>query len=194
MRKKRDIFLDFTSLLDVTLILIFFFVIFSHMEDAENAQKTEDKLAELESALMDAEEREEAAAGLEELLKSELEIVRGEDERGADNLESMLEFAKGGNIKMLLVMDGAKWSIKVSQGDEVLTKITNDEELEARLLQTLKDAGYTSEDTLLCEFIFNGSEAGTASAYRKIQNALTGVKGTFAYLYCSETDLSVGEE
>ena len=34
--KKRDVILDFTSLLDVTLIVIFFFVLFSHLDSEEN--------------------------------------------------------------------------------------------------------------------------------------------------------------
>ena len=41
--KKKDILLDFTSLLDVTLILIFFFVIFSHLDNVQSTAQIEDK-------------------------------------------------------------------------------------------------------------------------------------------------------
>ena len=61
--KKRDVILDFTSLLDVTLIVIFFFVIFSHLDTEDNRAKTEAKVAELETAIEEAEEREAAASG-----------------------------------------------------------------------------------------------------------------------------------
>ena len=37
--KKRDVILDFTSLLDVTLIVIFFFVIFSHLDTEDTGQR-----------------------------------------------------------------------------------------------------------------------------------------------------------
>ncbi len=192
--KRKDIFLDFTSLLDVTLILIFFFVIFSQLEGEENDRLTQDALTKYESATQEAEDREEVAGELLEQLKGELEMVRDEDERGGANLEEMLAFAKGSNVKLMLSMDGANWSVKVMREDKVLARIAKDEDVKVRLIEVLQDAGYQAKDTLLCEFIFDGSEAGTASAYRKISAALEGLKGTFAYFYCSETDLSVGEE
>ena len=39
--KKRNVILDFTSLLDVTLIVIFFFVMFSYLDIKENRVKAE---------------------------------------------------------------------------------------------------------------------------------------------------------
>ena len=56
--KKRDVILDFTSLLDVTLIVIFFFVLFSHLDSQENKARTDAKVQELELEIKEAEDRE----------------------------------------------------------------------------------------------------------------------------------------
>ena len=66
--KKKDILLDFTSLLDVTLILIFFFVIFSHFDNVQSTAQIEDKESKLESQINDAAERESQAHELKEQL------------------------------------------------------------------------------------------------------------------------------
>ena len=71
--KKRDVILDFTSLLDVTLIVIFFFVIFSHLDTEDNRAKTEAKVAELETAIEEAEEREASAEELITQLEKEID-------------------------------------------------------------------------------------------------------------------------
>ncbi len=191
---KKNIFLDFTSLLDVTLIIIFFFVIFSHMEGLENAQKTEDKRKEMEAAIADAADREAIAGELAEQLKSELEMVRDEDERGAANLEELMEFAKSGNIKLILEMKDKNWTLKVSREDRVLVKIERGSDVRGLLTKAMQEAGYAADETLLCEFVFDGSLPGTASAYREIRDAVEYAKNDYKYLYCSETDLSVGEE
>ncbi|MGO5020539.1 hypothetical protein ACTQ32_12145 [Roseburia faecis] len=73
--RKRDIVLDFTSLLDVTLIVIFFFVLFSHLDEQENKARTESKVQELEVAIQEAEDRESEADKLIEQLENEIAIV-----------------------------------------------------------------------------------------------------------------------
>ena len=70
--KKRDVILDFTSLLDVTLIVIFFFVLFSHLDSQENKARTDAKVQELEVAIQEAEDRESEADALAKQLENEI--------------------------------------------------------------------------------------------------------------------------
>lgn len=192
--KKKDILLDFTSLLDVTLILIFFFVIFSHFDNVQNTAQIEDKESKLESQLIDAEERESQAQELIEKLEYEIGIVQDADERAKDNVEEILEFTKGSNLKLILEMQDGKWTLIVSSKSEVISRITANDDVEARLSEALRSAKYTQGDTILCDFVYNGSQAGTVSAYRKITKAMESIQEKYKYLYYSETDLSVGEE
>ena len=192
--RKKDILLDFTSLLDVTLILIFFFVIFSHIDNVQNIAKTEEKEAELESQLSDAVERESQAKDLMEQLEYEIGIVQDADDRAKDNVEEILEFTKGTNLKLILEMENGKWTLIVSGKNEVISRITSSDDVETKLKEALEISKYTIGDTILCDFVYNGSQAGTVSAYRKITKAMESIQEQYKYLYYSETDLAVGEE
>lgn len=192
--KKRDVILDFTSLLDVTLIVIFFFVIFSHLDTEDNRAKTEAKVAELETAIEEAEEREASAEELMAQLEKEIEIVRDSSERQASNIEEMLEYGKSGNIKIILVMEESGWMIRVNCKEAVVAEIDSGADIGAELLKAVQMAGYEEKDTVFCDFVFNGSVAGTAKAYREITKGLDLVKEEYRFLYYSETDLSIGEE
>lgn len=192
--KKKDILLDFTSLLDVTLILIFFFVIFSHLDNAQNIAKTEEKEAELESQLSEAVERESQAKDLMEQLEYEIGIVQDTDDRAKDNVEEILEFTKGTNLKLILEMENGKWTLIVSGKNEVISRITSSDDVAVKLKEALDISKYTTGDTILCDFVYNGSQAGTVSAYRKITKAMEAIQEQYKYLYYSETDLAVGEE
>ena len=192
--KKKDILLDFTSLLDVTLILIFFFVIFSHFDNVQSTAQIEDKESQLQSQINDAAERESQAQELMEQLEYEIGIVQDADDRAKDNVEEILEFTKGTNLKLILEMQDGKWTLVVSSKNEVISRISAGDDVEARLADALKSADYAYGDTILCDFVYNGSQAGTVSAYRKITKAMEAVQEEYKYLYYSETDLSVGEE
>lgn len=192
--KKKDILLDFTSLLDVTLILIFFFVIFSHFDNVQSTAQIEDKESKLESQINDAAERESQAQELKEQLEYEIGIVQDADDRAKDNVEEILEFTKGTNLKLILEMQDGKWTLVVSSKNEVISRIAAGDDVEARLADALESADYAYGDTILCDFVYNGSQAGTVLAYRKITKAMEAIQEEYKYLYYSETDLSVGEE
>ena len=192
--KKKDILLDFTSLLDVTLILIFFFVIFSHFDNAQSTAQLEDKKSQLQSQINDASERESQAQELKEQLEYEIGIVQNADDRAKDNVEEILEFTKGTNLKLILEMQDGKWTLVVSSKNEVISRIAAGDDVEARLADALESSDYAYGDTILCDFVYNGSQAGTVSAYRKITKAMEAIQEEYKYLYYSETDLSVGEE
>lgn len=192
--RKRDIILDFTSLLDVTLIIIFFFVIFSHLDTEENRAKTEAKVAELEMAIEQVEEREANVEQLITQLEKEIAIVRDLSERQASNIEEILKYGKSGNIKIILVMQQNGWIIRINCKETVITEIDSNANIREELLSAIKKAGYEVEDTIFCDFVFDGLLPGTASAYRKITKVLDLVKEKYKFLYYSETDLSIGEE
>lgn len=52
--KKRQIILDFTSLLDVIMIILFFFIIFSNLETDNLKKDLEDKQQQVSAELEEA--------------------------------------------------------------------------------------------------------------------------------------------
>lgn len=199
--KRKDILLDFTPLLDVTMILLFFFLLFStfEMEEAKmqldiQIEAAQEQLAAAEDRMEEANSKYAEADALTEQLKEDLAIVESASGRQASNIEALMEFNRGANIKLILSMteDGA--ILKIFHGEALISTTTPDGDLAGIICSVLKESGYAEQDTVLCEFILDGSEAGTATAYRKIKQNLMYVKGEFNYFYYSETDISMGED
>lgn len=192
--KKREIFLDFTSLLDVTLIVIFFFVIFSHLENVENTQRTDAKVEEMNEAILEAEASEENAEALAAQLQEEIALVQEFNERQASNVSEIIAYARSGNVKLVLVSEGDSWLLRVNCQDETIREIVQGDDIATALRGALEEVGYETEDTIFCDFVFDGTAPGTAAAYRKITGAIEEVQEEYSFLYFSETDLSVGGE
>ena len=192
--KKRDVILDFTSLLDVTLIVIFFFVLFSHLDSQENKARTDAKVQELEVAIQEAEDRESEADALAKQLENEISIVKEYSNRQASNVSEMLEFNRSENIKIILDMNADNWSVRVIKGDLVISTVMGSDNIGIDLKKALVDAGYDNTKTIFCDFVFDGSLPGTASAYRQIKKGIEDVSKEYNYFYSSETDLSIGGE
>ncbi len=191
---RRDIILDFTSLLDVTLIIIFFFVIFSHLDNVEMQKEVDDKVSEMEEAIENAQEQESVAKDLAEQLKEDLAILQGSDDRRAEDLDAIITYNKSGNIKLILTKKADVWILRVNCKEKMIAELDITEGMEEELVKAITTAGCKEEDTVFCDFVFDGSLPGTASAYRRITGALDEVRKTYKHLYYSETDLSVGEE
>ena len=191
--KKRDIFLDFTSLLDVTLIIIFFFVLFSHLESEENKALTEEKTAQLQEQIEIAEAREEEASELISQLTQQIEIVKDSDERQAENMEAMLEFVTGKNLKLVLDLGETERVIRVDKDNKVIAEININGDVTTELLKAMELAGYTKEDTIFCDIVYDGLSNGSNKAYKTIMAALDDVKSTYPNMYYSVTNISNGK-
>ena len=59
--KKRQIILDFTSLLDVIMIILFFFIIFSSLETDNLKKDLEDKQQQVSAELEEAKAKNDKA-------------------------------------------------------------------------------------------------------------------------------------
>ena len=202
---KREIILDFTSLLDVIMIILFFFIIFSHLEteDAkialqaaqqnaiEREEKAEQKLEAADKLFEEAEQKEQQAA--EKLNEAELA-----GERQGENVEGITEFSRNLNIrvKLKMISGSSKWSLLVFKGEQQIVEIPNRDvsSMSQSFLNALSDIGCDKDDTLLCVYVYNAAQAGTASADRDIQKVFDEVKGQYQHFFYSELDTSLFEE
>ena len=191
--KRRDIILDFTSLLDVTLIVIFFFVIFSNLDSQANKAKTDEKVHELEVAVQQAEHREANAKELEDQLQEEINMVKESDARKGADASEIIAFNRSKNIKIVLDIETDSWSARIISNNQLVTSASKNDSFQKELQQALSDAGYTDEDTIFCDFVYDGSKPGSNSAHRSINNGLKAIQKSYKHLYISETDLSIGD-
>ena len=202
---KREIILDFTSLLDVIMIILFFFILFSHLEteDAKTALQTaeqnaiereaqaEQKNEELDKLLEEANQKEQQAT--EKLNEADLA-----GERQGKNVEGITDFSRNLNIrvKLKMISGSSKWNLLVFKGEQQIAEIPkgNVNSMSQSFLKALSDAGCAKDDTLLCVYVYDAAQAGTASADRDIQKVFDEVKEQYKHFFYSELDTSLFEE
>ncbi len=187
---KRDVILDFTSLLDVVMLILFFFVLFSRFETTEMQQQLQAERQELQaeySALSaEAQQKYDAACDY-------LEEVKRSDERAAENLEGIHAFASGKALRVYLNMNVDAWQLDIYCGEKLLSEIPEDtaQKMEAAFLQILSANGYKASDTILCELMYDATEGGTAAAYRETHALFQAVQEAYPHFFAAETDISM---
>ena len=202
---KREIILDFTSLLDVIMIILFFFILFSHFEteDAKIAlqaaeqkatqreEQAEQKLEEADRLLEEAEQKEQQAT--EKLNEADLA-----GKRQGENVDGIIEFSRNLNIRVYLKMkdSGSSWSLLVCKGEQQIVEIPKEKVniMAQTFVNALSDIGCEKDDTLLCVYVYDAAQAGTASADRDVQRVFDAVKGQYQHFFYSELDTSIFEE
>lgn len=203
---KREIILDFTSLLDVIMIILFFFILFSHLETEEakiafqtaqqNAAQREE---EAQQKLEDADKLLEEAGRKEQQAEEKLNEADLAGERQGENVDGIIEFSRNLNIKVKLKMisGSSNWSLLVYKGEQQIAEIPkgNINIMAGAFLNALSDMGCNKDDTLLCVYVYDAAQAGTASADRDIQRMFDEVKGQYKHFFFSELDTSLfGED
>lgn len=196
-RRRRDVVLDFTSLLDVTLIILFYFILFSRMDVEKAQQQAAQRTAEAATVSAEADQRIEQA---ERLLKEAdarkkdaeqaMAALQDADRQSAANVEALLAFGEGNALRLRLYLEGGTWRCTVKRGGTQLAELTRGGDTDALLLDAMRQAGYQPEDTVLCEFIYPAGEAGSRAAYQEIAAGLLAVQKQYPHMYLSETDLS----
>ena len=187
----REIILDFTPLLDVTLIILFYFILFSHMGAAEAQQKADRERADAAAAQTAAAQHMEEAEQLMQQAEFERRLLAEAGGNGAMLEQAVEEYAAGRNIKLLLTMNGKSWTLRVRRGNarDTLAELHSAEDL-SLLTAALRKADYQKDDIILCELIYDADEDGTNQAYQDVRQILEQVREAFPHIYISETDLS----
>ena len=209
---KREIILDFTSLLDVIMIILFFFIIFSHLEteDAklasqaaqqnaiEREEQAEQKLEEADRLLEEADRLLEEAERKEKQATEKLNEADLAGKRQGENVEGIVEFSRNLNIRVYLKMTdgGSSWSLLVCKGEQQIAEIPKEKVniMAQAFVNALSDIGCEKDDTLLCVYVYDAAQAGTASADRDVQRVFDAVKGQYQHFFYSELDTSLFEE
>ncbi len=205
MKNKREIILDFTSLLDVIMLILFFFVMFSQI-GVDNALKyAETKQNEAEQQIADAAAEWEAA---NEALKQAEEQLK-EQQQATALAESIIlnggaDFDKALSFK--LVLDGEKddWFISVKPAndkDKVIGTISdvrnrNVDDITSEFERIILKNEYSKESAFLCDLVYNSDDTGSRMAKNNTDDMLKSFRDDLGYkfLFVSTTDLSEIEE
>ena len=197
MRRGQEVLLDFTTLLDVTMLLLFFFVLFSRMDVDQAKESAAAERIAAQSVMNEA--RELKADAEAELAGAQAEKAQAEealrqlneaDAQRAADLAALQYYGLGQNLKLRLEFDDSDWMLSVRRGDTVPHMLESGTVSSGRLRSVLAELRYQKEDTVLCEFLYEGEKPGSRAAYQTVQNALKALKADYPHLYVSETDIS----
>lgn len=205
--RNKDIILDFTSLLDVIMILLFFFVMFSSLETSEAQEKAKNAEATAIVASEEADKKMLEAERIKKQATDELKILREENNNSANHVEGIKEFGKSENIYFFLITEEKEFfSLVICRGNEEIGRIKElipnkeqnrniifmreiEEKVGGQINDVLEENNYSSDKTILCNLIFNSGFDGTNTAYiiseKSIENY---VKRNFPNLYISFID------
>ena len=193
MKRMREIILDFTPLLDITLIILFYFILFSHMGAAEAQQRAEQAEQQAHIAQSAAAEEIQQAAEMQQQAAQQLAALAEAEGNQAAVAEALTQFANGENLKLRLYSQAKSWKLLVMQGTETLGELSG-EHTEKALSALMHDAGFQAEQVILCDFVYTATEAGSNQAYHAVDAALEAIRAEYPHLYISETDLSLGKD
>lgn len=168
---KSKISLDFTSLLDITMIILFFFLInFKFSVDGireEADRQAEAVAAQSEKLEADKREFEKEKAELQRTVETELQNIREADEKAADNIEALINFKNGDVIDISLdIKERSEWEMTFSRGTAVLGTISSDDGRNVRdwIVTMLNREGFKSEDVIIGVFKYNKNNYGSRFA------------------------------
>jgi len=189
--KIREIILDFTSLLDVTMIILFFFVLYSSI-DVENVSEKA-KAAEASYTEMQAENEREQQEWREKA-SQEWERILTADSNAAANQEALSAYNDGSGLAFNLheVESGNVWSLSVLSGNKKLYEISSEDQykLKDKLKESIKKAGFEIDDVIIATFTYDGSSYGTAKAVPIIEDAFISLQRDYKGLYFTSINIS----
>ena len=189
--KVREVILDFTSLLDVMMIILFFFILFSKIDvdtATENANKAEasynSMLEETEKEKLENQQEQEE---WREKASQEWERLEQADENAAKNQEALSAYNEGRGISFNLhdVEKGNIWTLSIIYGNKKLGEISSEEvrDLKEKLKEFINKAGYNTDDVIIGTLTFNGDEYGTEKAVPIVENAIMSIQREYKNLY-----------
>lgn len=200
--KRNRISLDFTSLLDITMIILFWFMI-KYRASAEEVQaKAQEQIDNIQSisAQLEADRDAYEAEKQEWSEKADAEMKRIEnaDKNAAFN-QKALEALNDNillDIKLSTEKSGNKWKkiISVYNGKTHIGDIefekASDTDITKEISSMLETAGLQHDNTIIGIFIYDGDQYATALTVNDIIKSIRKVSEEYPQFYCASINIS----
>lgn len=195
--KLREIILDFTSLLDVIMIILFWFILNYQSETTkirDQAQAAQQAAAE---AQVVAEEQQAKAEQMKQDASNELAMLDAYSHNQASIMQEVFEFGNGHNLNLTLRSTRHSWELTVKCGTDEYLATLDDRDADhvaASLQEILADIGYEPNDVVFCVFAYNSDDAGSSEAYDQITSQLQLIQKVNNRFFYTEIDYRLSEE
>ncbi len=187
--KIREIILDFTSLLDIIMIILFFFILFSTL-DVENVGKSAQEAKSSYESLKAENQRQQEV--WQQKADEEWERIQNTDKNAAANQQALMAYNEGAVIA-LNMQDASSsdiWTLSVLSGNTRLGEIRSDDDLESSLTELLYKAGLKTDDVIISTLTYDGNSLGTESSVPQIEQAVKKVQKQYCNLYFAAINVS----
>lgn len=209
-KSKREIILDFTPLLDVMMLILFFFILFAN---TNYQNKIEEANANAQSKIEEAEEaKKEAQSQIDtynekiEELEEELNALDSAGNTNGEAIDSLYKYKQDLFLRLKLkkeeksVGEASKkiWNIHVYYDNNEIG-IINDinehsiEKCSNEFLKILSDNKFNKDENLICELIINTSEGGSLESYVYTSEILKRIEKDYKYLFVPQTPIDTDE-
>lgn len=189
---KREVILDFTSLLDVIMLILFFFVIFAQI-DSSNAVNA------VESANQIMQEANDSQANADAMMA---EAEQMQDYAMAVVSNSTSDFDKVIQLQLDLKLEKEKWKIDITESGkkEILDTIENvrerkPEELAEEFDKFVSSYSYSTSDAILINLVYGSDIAGSRKSKEHSDEMIRLLrdKYNYQYLFSTTVDISAKE-
>lgn len=189
---KREVILDFTSLLDVIMLILFFFVIFAQI-DSSNAVNA------VESANQIMQEANDSQANADAMMADAEQM---QDYAMAVVSNSTSDFDKAIQLQLDLKLENEKWKIDITESGkkEILDTLENvrerkPEELAEDFDKFISSYSYSTSDAILINLVYGSDIAGSRKSKEHSDEMIRLLrdKYNYQYLFSTTVDISAKE-
>lgn len=208
MRKnKREVILDFTSLLDVIMLILFFFVIFAQIDssnaiDAAN-QNAEQAIADADQAIQDANQAIQDAMNDQALAEAMMSEAEQEQTYAqAVILNSTGDFDKAIQLQLDLLLEDEKWKIvitgfgKDNKPDAIIEDVRNrkPDELADELDKIISNHSYSPSDAILINLVYDSMQSGSRKSKTNSDEMIRLLRDEYHYQYLFSTTVDTSKK
>lgn len=197
---KREVILDFTSLIDVIMLILFFFVIFAQI-DSSNAVESANNDAQqaIQYANQIMQEANDSQANADAMMADAEQM---QDYAMAVVSNSTSDFDKAIQLQLDLKLENEKWKIDITESGkkEILDTIENvrerkPEELAEEFDKFISSYSYSTSDAILINLVYGSDIAGSRKSKEHSDEMIRLLrdKYNYQYLFSTTVDISAKE-
>lgn len=196
---KRQVILDFTSLLDVVMLILFFFVIFAGFDSARAIDEAEKAQALADERIAEADRRlSEAEKAFDRAEKRAAELAKDETLARAVLLNNNGDIGRAVQLQLELgISDDGKWDITVTAADSENVCVIGDVRdrapsvLAEELDGIIAGYSYAPSDAVLVNLVYDSEAAGSRRAKDNADDMLKIMRETYGYRYLFSAEVDI---
>ncbi len=205
--KNKGVIIELTALLDVILIMLFWVMINLKDQNENVKNEAETRIAEVQAEndeLKDENSRlNEKYAQLEEKYSQLKDTVEKSGSEAVENQTALNDFGNGTVLTLFFEYDESlsdkeakETALIIRCGSRELEKVDfsaaeiTQEELAENIVSAIQKAGYGSDDTILCTFIYNGFKVRYDSR-ELVRDAIEQAEKSYRNIYCADIDIFI---